>query len=182
MSYIFEKSEIPEIILLKPQVFSDNRGYFLETYKRSEFIANGIKDDFLQDNISYSKKGVLRGLHYQLNPAAQSQIVRVVRGKVWDVVVDIRKNSSTFKKWVGVELNDENNYAVYMPPGFAHGFITLSNDVAMYYKCSAEFSPGLDGGIKWDDKDLDIKWPIDKPVISDKDINLPYLKDAILFN
>jgi len=181
MSYIFEKSNIPDILLLKPQVFSDNRGYFLETYKNSEFVDNGIKDNFVQDNISHSTKGVIRGLHYQLDPASQSQIVRVVRGKVWDVVVDIRKNSPTFKKWVGVELSDENNYAVYMPPGFAHGFVVLSDEVTMYYKCSAEFDAKLDGGIRWNDQDLNIEWPVKDPIISDKDNNLPLLKDAVIF-
>jgi dTDP-4-dehydrorhamnose 3,5-epimerase len=181
MPFIFKKMDIPDVILIEPRIFGDKRGFFAETYKKSEFVENGIAEDFLQDNHSLSQKGVLRGLHFQENPRAQGKLVRVVKGRVWDVAVDVRKSSPTFLKWVSVELSEENNFMFYIPAGFAHGFVSLTDDVHLTYKCTHEYSPEHDGGIRWDDPDLGLPWPVENPLVSDKDAELPYLKDARLF-
>jgi dTDP-4-dehydrorhamnose 3,5-epimerase len=180
MPFLFERLEIPDIVLVKPKVFSDQRGFFLETYKYSEFFKNGIKEYFVQDNHSKSVKNVLRGLHYQNNPKAQGKLVRCTKGRVWDVGVDIRKGSPYFGKWVGLELSEENFYMLYIPAGFAHGFCVLSDIAEVQYKCTEEYSIELDSGIRWDDPDININWPIRDPLLSEKDLKLPFLKDAII--
>ena len=151
----------------------------METYKRSDFINNGIKDDFVQDNHSKSSKGVLRGLHYQKAPKAQAKIVRCIKGAIFDVAVDIRKGSKTYGKWVGVELTEENKKMLYIPAGFAHGFCVRSDVAEICYKSSDEYSPENDRGIMWNDPEIGIEWDLDtNPVISEKDSKHPLLKDA----
>jgi dTDP-4-dehydrorhamnose 3,5-epimerase len=149
----------------------------METYKASYFIEAGINYTFVQDNHSKSKKGVLRGLHYQLNPKAQGKLVRCIKGKIWDVAVDIRKGSPWYGKWVGVELSEENKYMLWIPPGFAHGFVALE-DSEIIYKCTEEYDPALDRGIIWNDPEVNITWTAVAPILSPKDSKLPMLKDA----
>lgn len=178
MPFIFNKAKIEDVILIEPKVFGDDRGFFLESYKKSDFVQNGIDVDFTQDNHSKSTKGVLRGLHYQLHPKSQAKLVRCTRGKIFDVAVDIRKNSKTFGKWVGFELSEENKHMLYIPTGFAHGFVVLSSEAELLYKASNEFSLELDRGIRWNDPEINIDWGIDfTPLISDKDAKQPFLKD-----
>lgn len=178
MSFIFERQKIEDVILIKPQVFNDNRGFFLESYKQSEFIANGINDNFVQDNHSKSSKGVLRGLHYQAAPHAQAKLVRCVKGRIYDVAVDIRPNSSTFGKYIKVELSEENKQMLYIPKGFAHGFVALSEEIELLYKASAEYCAKSDRGLLWNDKDISIDWEIDfVPILSEKDKTQPTLKE-----
>lgn len=182
MPFTFKRTEIDGVILAEPRVFPDERGFFLETYKKSEFYANGIEYDFVQDNHSISSKGVIRGLHYQLSPKPQGKLVRVIKGRAWDVAVDIRKSSGTFLKWIAFELSEENNKMLFIPPGFAHGFAALTDGVHLMYKCTNEYDAKLDKGVRWDDPDIAVKWPVDKPVLSVKDIELPFVKDAVLFD
>jgi dTDP-4-dehydrorhamnose 3,5-epimerase len=151
---LFNKCEIPGLVIIEPRAFADDRGFFLESYKKSDFVKNGIEAEFLQDNHSLSSKGVLRGLHFQYPPYAQAKLVRVIQGAIWDVAVDIRKDSPTFKKWLGVELSGENKKMFYIPEGFAHGFVALTDDVHLLYKCSNEYSPVHDAGIMWNDPEL----------------------------
>jgi len=181
MPFVFNKCEIPGLVIIEPRAFADDRGFFLESYKRSDFVKNGIDAEFLQDNHSLSSKGVLRGLHYQKPPYTQAKLVRVIKGSAWDVAVDIRKNSPTYKKWIGVELSEENRRMFYIPEGFAHGFLALTDEVHLLYKCSNEYSPAHDAGIIWNDPELAIEWPVEKPLLSDKDLILPFLKDAEVF-
>ena len=178
MPFEFERQKISGVVLVKPKVFGDSRGFFMESYKKSEFGVNGINVDFVQDNYSKSVRGVLRGLHYQRAPFAQAKLVRCSRGRIYDVAVDIRAGSETFGEYVKVELSEDNKYMLYIPEGFAHGFVVLSDEAELIYKTSAEYAPEYDSGIRWDDKDLNIDWGIDfEPVLSEKDKNLPYLKE-----
>ena len=178
MPFEFEPQSIKDVILIKPKVFGDNRGFFMETYKKSEFIANGITDEFTQDNHSKSVKGVLRGLHYQAKPYGQAKIVRCVKGKIYDVAVDIRPNSATFGKYVKVELSEENKNMFYIPKGFAHGFVALTDEVEILYKASGEYAPQADRGVLWCDKDINIDWGMDFiPVLSEKDEVQPKLSE-----
>lgn len=178
MPFIFKKLEIPGVILIEPKIFKDNRGYFMETYKYSDFAKAGIKENFIQDNCSSSVRRVLRGLHYQKNPNAQGKLVQCLKGRIFDVAVDIRKGSETFKKWIGLELSDENNYMLYIPPAFAHGFIVLSETADVIYKCTKEYSPEDDRGIIWNDPEIGIIWPLHNPILSEKDARHPRLKEA----
>jgi len=175
MPFNFEKTEINDVILVKPKVFGDDRGFFMETYKESDFEKAGIKDKFVQDNYSKSVKGVLRGLHFQKPPMQQGKLVRCVMGKIFDVAVDIRKDSPTFGKWTAYELSEDNKHMLWIPKGFAHAFLTLSDEAEIMYKVSgAEYSPEHDSGIIWNDPHLNINWHleeygIDKPSLSEKD-------------
>lgn len=180
MSFDFKKLEIPEVILVTPKVFSDSRGFFMQNYQYSVFCENGIKDRFVQDNLSHSVKGVLRGLHYQKNPAAQAKLVSVIQGEIFDVAVDMRKDSPTYGKWVGEYLSSENKKSLYIPCGFAHGFCVLSDEVYFTYKVSHEYAPAEDRGFLWNDSDINILWPkeIENPILSEKDTNQPLLRDA----
>ncbi len=180
MPFEFIKTDIPDVIIVKPKLFSDERGFFLEFYKKSEFEKNGIDTNFVQDNHSKSVKGVLRGLHYQLNPMGQGKLVRCIKGKIFDVAVDIRKGSPTFGNYVGVELSEDNNLMLWIPKGFAHGFLTLSKEAEIIYKVSgSEYSPQHDRSIRWNDPDINIAWPLEEsPILSEKDKNAPLLKDA----
>lgn len=172
MPFEFKQLEISELVLITPKAFSDARGFFLETYKASEFVANGININFLQDNHSKSVKGAIRGLHFQQFPKRQAKLVRCIRGKIFDVAVDIRQNSQTFGKWIGMELSEENKKILYIPEGFAHGFSVLSEEAEVTYKASSEYSPDHDAGIRWDDIELNIDWKVENPIISEKDKNL----------
>lgn len=181
-NFIFNKTEIEGVYVIEPKVFGDNRGYFMETYNFEEFKENGLDTAFVQDNQSKSTKGVLRGLHFQ-KQHSQAKLVRVISGEVFDVAVDLRKNSSTYGKWFGVKLSDENKKQFYIPAGFAHGFLVLSEEAEFVYKCTDLYHPEFEGGIAWDDSDIAIKWPtenIDKLVFSEKDKKWVKLKDTIL--
>jgi dTDP-4-dehydrorhamnose 3,5-epimerase len=182
MPFTFTSLDIPEIILVEPAVFADNRGVFFETFKMSDFRKLGVVGDFLQDNQSVSSRGVLRGLHYQIPPYAQAKIVRVIVGSVLDVVVDVRKSSSSFGKWAAHELSDDNNHMLYIPEGFAHGFLTLSDKAIFVYKCTAEYSRNAEAGIRWDDPKIGIEWPTDIVKVSAKDAILPGLSSAVTFD
>jgi dTDP-4-dehydrorhamnose 3,5-epimerase len=155
--------------LLKPKVFGDHRGYFFESYNKKTFESVGIKDEFVQDNQSLSQKNVLRGLHFQFGKFAQAKLIRVISGSVYDVTVDIRKGSPTYGKCYGVELNPDKQYQLYVPIGFAHGFVTLEDNTVFAYKCSDYYSPGHEGGIMYNDPDLNIDWKVDNPILSEKD-------------
>lgn len=178
MPFEFKRLEIQEIILIIPKIFEDSRGFFLETYKESEFKNNGIDVSFVQDNHSKSRKGVLRGLHYQLNPKAQGKLISVVKGSIFDVAVDIRKGSPYFGKYVSVKLSEENKQMLWAPPGFAHGFIALDDDTEVFYKTTEEYKPQFERCIRWNDPDIKIKWPISNPSLSNRDANQPSFKDA----
>lgn len=180
MALNHQKLKIPELLLIHQKVFQDERGFFLEKYKQSDFEEIGLPL-FKQDNFSFSRKGVIRGLHYQLPPHEQGKLVSVVFGKIWDVAVDIRKDSPTFGQWVGVELSDENNLSFYIPTGFAHGFVALSEEVRLLYKCTAEYSLEHERGIRFDDPDLSVDWKIaGEPIVSAKDRSLPTFKEILL--
>jgi dTDP-4-dehydrorhamnose 3,5-epimerase len=166
------KSPIDGLIIIEPKVFRDSRGLFYEVYSESRYKEHGVPARFVQDNHSVSEKGVLRGLHYQVNPG-QDKLVRVVRGEVFDVAVDIRKGSLTYGKWWGLSLSETNNLQLYIPVGFAHGFCVLSDSAEVLYKCSDYYSPQNERGIIWNDPDLAIDWPIENPILSEKDIEYP---------
>ncbi len=178
MPFEFVPLALPGLVLIKPQVFGDGRGFFLELYKHSEFLRAGIDEHLVQDNYSRSSAGVLRGLHYQKNPKAQGKLVTCIRGGIYDVAVDIRRGSSGFGKWAGVELSEENRYLLYVPPGFAHGFQVLSAAAEVIYKCTEEYSPVDDRGIIWNDPEIAIAWPLADPLLSGKDRLHPRLRDA----
>jgi dTDP-4-dehydrorhamnose 3,5-epimerase len=177
MPFNFIKQEIQGLVIIEPRVFSDPRGFFLESYKKSDFVKNGIDYNFVQDNHSLSNKNVIRGLHFQHAPKGQGKLVRVMKGSAWDVAVDIRKSSPTYRKWLAFELSEVNSKMLFIPPGFAHGFAALTDDVHLMYKCTEEYDPALDTGIRWNDPDIGVKWPVSNPVVSDKDAILSYLKD-----
>lgn len=178
MPFTFKRLNIPEVILVEAKSFSDDRGFFMENFKQSEFSSNGINTQFVQDNFSHSIRGVLRGLHYQKNPMAQAKLVSAINGEIFDVAVDIRKGSPTFGKWVGEILSNKNHRLLYVPEGFAHGFCVLSENADVLYKVNNEFSPENEKGIVWNDPDIDIVWPIDKPILNEKDQNSSSLRDA----
>jgi len=178
MPFTFKKLEIPEVILIEPTVFPDSRGFFAETYKMPDFKMNGIDHTFIQDNHSKSKAGVLRGLHFQTNPKAQGKLVCVVSGSVFDVAIDIRKNSPTFGKWVSTVLSAKNHNMLWIPPGFAHGVLVLENDTQLIYKVTELYSPEHDRCIRWDDPTIAVKWPMSNPDLSEKDLKAPLLNDV----
>ncbi len=174
----FIKTEIEGVYIIEPKVFGDNRGYFMETYNKQDFDNAGLKYTFVQDNESKSKKGVLRGLHFQ-KTYPQAKLVRVLEGEVFDVAVDLRKNSSTYGKWVGVILSSENKKQFMIPRGFAHGFVVLSESATFCYKCDEFYHPEDEGGIMWNDKDIGINWPYKGEVLlSEKDKKHLSLKES----
>lgn len=156
---LFKRLAIPEVILVEPKTFADERGFFLESYQQRRFAENGISEPFVQDNHSCSRRGVLRGLHFQLEPFAQGKLVRAVTGAIFDVAVDIRPDSPTFGKWVGEHLNEENKRMLFIPAGFAHGFCTLADQTHVLYKATNFYSAAHDRGLAWDDPDIGIRWP-----------------------
>lgn len=172
----FNKTDIEGVVIIEPTVYGDNRGYFMETYNKNEFMENGIAEEFVQDNESYSAKGVLRGLHFQ-KQFPQGKLVRVVEGAVYDVAVDLRKGSKTYGKYVGVELSAENKKQFFIPKGFAHGFCVLSETAKFVYKCTDVYHPNDEGGVAWDDPDIGIIWPVENPILSEKDKVHPRLKE-----
>ena len=173
----FVATPLEGLMVIEPKVFRDHRGYFFESYNRTEFVKNGIPADFVQDNQSFSNKGVLRGLHFQIPPFAQGKLVRVVKGAVLDVCVDIRKSSSTFGKYFSVELSDNNRKMLWIPAGFAHGFLTLEDDTLFLYKCTNVYDKNSEQGIRYNDPELNIQWNEKNPVLSEKDLELPLLKE-----
>jgi len=175
--------EIPDVILIEPKVFEDDRGFFFEAWNSQSFwSATGLDVDFVQDNHSGSHRHVLRGLHYQVQPVPQGKLVRAVKGSVFDVAVDIRESSPTFGEWVGVELTEDNRKQLWIPPGFAHGFVALSDWAEILYKTTGFYSADHDRSIRWDDPDIGIEWPIDgEPILSEKDHTAPLLRDTELF-
>ena len=179
----YQKTDIEGVYLLKPKVFGDARGYFVETWKQADFDEHVGKVTFIQDNESKSSRGVLRGLHYQKGEWSQAKLVRVIKGRVLDVAVDIRKSSPTFGKHVMAELSDENKHQLFIPRGFAHGFLVLSDEAIFTYKVDNVYAPQAEAGIRWNDPALGIEWPIDPSEVltSEKDLKQPLLKDAWLF-
>jgi len=173
----FVSTEIPEVIHIKPDIYGDNRGFFMETYREELFAEHGITEQFVQDNLSMSKKGTIRGLHYQIEKP-QSKLVMVTKGRILDVAVDIRQSSETFGQSVQVELSEENRELLYIPEGFAHGFEVLSDEALFLYKCGDYYHPQGERGIAWNDESLNIKWTASDPIISGKDRNNPKLKDV----
>ncbi len=178
MPFESRRLEIPAVILIEPVVFSDDRGFFAETYKASDFRNHGVPDTFVQDNHSLSAKGVLRGIHYQLHPRAQGKLVRVIRGSVYDVAVDMRKGSPYYGKWVTAELSRENRHMLWIPPGFGHAFQALEAFTEVIYKTTEEYDASLDRGILWCDPELAICWPLEDVVLSPKDAGLPPFREA----
>ena len=176
MPFEFKKLEIPDVILVEPKIFPDDRGFFLETWHEQRYAQAGITKPFVQDNVSFSKRGVLRGLHFQ-HPHGQGKLVAVLSGEVVDIAVDIRVGSPTFAQWVSVTLSAENHKQLYVPAGFAHGFCVMSQTALFSYKCTDFYDGSAEGGLIWNDPELEIDWPIDNPVLSEKDAALPRLKD-----
>lgn len=175
-----EKTNLQDLLIIKPKVFEDNRGYFFESYNEKKYIEQGLKYHFVQDNESLSSYGIIRGLHYQLAPYAQTKLVRVITGKIFDVAVDLRQNSPTFGQWHGTELSEENKKQMLIPKGFAHGFSVLSETSIVFYKCDNFYHPESERGINYRDDELNIDWKIDlkEAVVSAKDKVLPDLKNA----
>lgn len=171
------KTPIPDLLVLQPKVFQDDRGYFYEPYNKKVLADAGINDEFMQDNQSMSQKHVLRGLHFQNPPHAQSKLVRVIQGAVWDVAVDIRKKSPTYGQYFGLELSATNKTILYIPEGFAHGFKTLEDNTIFLYKCSRLYNKASEGSLRWNDTDINIQWNINDPVLSEKDKTAPLFND-----
>lgn len=175
------ETPLPGVLLLEPKTFGDARGFFLESWNRRTFADLGLDKDFVQDNHSRSARGVLRGVHYQLNDP-QGKLVRVVSGAVFDVAVDLRRSSPRFGQWVGYELSADNRRMMWVPPGFGHGFMVLSDSADFLYKTTAYYAPQWDRGIRWDDPQIAVQWPLEvAPTLSDKDQALPFLKDAEVY-
>lgn len=176
------ETNLQDVVLLEPVVHSDARGFFMESFKADWLAKIGQKEAFIQDNHSLSgETGVLRGLHYQLEPKAQAKLVRVLRGAIYDVVLDLRQSSPTFGQWQGFNLNASNKRQLFVPRGFAHGFCTLVPDTEVLYKVDTAYAPAYERGIIWNDPELDIAWPVERPQLSDKDAQLPRFQDAELF-
>lgn len=173
---IVTELDIPGVLLLEPRVYRDERGFFVETFRAEQFAELGLPKLFVQDNHSRSRKGTLRGLHFQ-RQYPQGKLVRVARGEVYDVTVDLREGSTTWGQYVGVHLSDEDHRQLWVPPGFAHGFCVLSDEADLLYRCTEYYKPGDEGGVRWDDPDLAISWPVSDPLLSPKDRELPSLRE-----
>ena len=178
MPFIFKPTALPGVVVIEPEVFPDDRGFFMETYKKSDFIAAGLDVDFVQENHSRSVRGTLRGLHLQRAPRAQGKLVRAIEGEILDVAADIRRESPTFGQWVSVTLSAENRRSVYIPAGYAHGFCVVSPDAQVLYKTTDEYAPELEWGVRWDDPVLGIPWPVSAPRLSSRDSRWPALSDV----
>lgn len=177
MSFAFERLRISDVVVVRPTRLGDARGFFSEMYRASAYAAAGIVGPFVQDNLARSGPGVLRGLHFQLPPRAQGKLVHVVRGSVFDVAVDLRRSSPTFGRWVGYELSADAGELLWIPPGFAHGYAVLSDGADLAYKVTEEYRPELDRGVRWDDPAIGVVWPLERPVLSPRDLALPLLAD-----
>jgi dTDP-4-dehydrorhamnose 3,5-epimerase len=176
----FVPTDLPEVIRIEPTVHGDERGFFMETWQARRFREAGIDGEFVQDNFSHSSKGTLRGLHYQIEHA-QGKLVRVVQGEVYDVAVDLRKSSPQYGQWVGEVLSAENKHQLWVPPGFGHGFLVLSETAEFEYKCTDYYAPEFERAIRWDDPDIGVEWPLrdgEQPILSSKDADAPFLSDA----
>ncbi len=171
-----QETELADVVIIEPAVYGDSRGYFLETWNQARYVKAGFPPVFVQDNLSYSRRGVLRGLHYQ-NPQTQGKLVYVLKGEVYDVAIDIRLGSPTFGHWTGETLSGENRRQLYIPPGYAHGFCVTSEDALFAYKCTAAYDAAAEGTIRWNDPDVGIDWPPLDFVLSDKDRGAPLLRD-----
>ena len=176
MGFTFTPLDVPGVILVEPDVFPDDRGWFHEQYRQGVFARHGI-GPFVQDNISFSRRGVLRGLHFQRPPKAQGKLVSCLQGEIWDVAVDLRPNAATRGRWAAKKISGENHRMLWIPPGFAHGFVVLSETALVAYKVTEYYAPELDAGIRWDDPDLAIRWPISSPLVSPKDAALGFLRE-----
>lgn len=175
------KTKLDGVVIIEPDVFGDNRGFFMESWNKKKMEEAGLFYDFVQDNHSKSTvKGTLRGIHFQKGEKAQAKLVRCVKGAVLDVAVDLRKNSPTFKQWVGVELSAENKKQLLIPRGFGHGFVTLTDDVEFLYKADNYYAPEADAGIRWNDPDIGVEWGLETPILSEKDKKNPFLKNIVL--
>lgn len=173
------KTKLDGVLIIEPDVFGDNRGFFMESWNKKKMEEVGLYYDFVQDNHSKSTvKGTLRGIHFQKGDKAQAKLVRCVKGAVLDVAVDLRKNSPTFKQWVGVELSEENKKQLLIPRGFGHGFVTLTDDVEFLYKADNYYAPEADAGIRWNDSEIGVEWGAENPILSEKDKKNPFLKDC----
>ena len=177
MPFTFHNFELSGLVLIEQQTFEDSRGFFKEVYKYNDFRADGIADVFVQDNYSVSGKNVVRGLHFQVPPKAQSKLITVLCGAILDVVVDLRTSSPTYREWATIELTAAQHNSLYIPQGFAHGFLALENDTCILYKTSAEYSPAHERGIRWNDPQIGIVWPIPSPHLSEKDATLPFIDE-----
>ncbi|HWI54564.1 MAG TPA: dTDP-4-dehydrorhamnose 3,5-epimerase [Desulfobacteria bacterium] len=171
------RSKLSEVLIIEPKIFSDARGFFVETWHQRRYGESGLPYLFVQDNLSFSTKGVIRGLHFQ-KPNSQGKLVSVLMGEIFDVAVDIRIGSPSFGHWVGIVLSDSNNRQLFIPEGFAHGFCVLGEEALVSYKCTNEYDSEAEGGVRWNDPDLNIGWPVNKPSLSDKDNNWPKLADV----
>lgn len=178
MPFSFEPTDLPGVVIVQPTVFGDHRGFFMETYKRSDFVAAGIDVAFVQENHSMSVRGTLRGLHLQREPQAQAKLVRVIEGAIFDVAADIRPDSPTYGRWVSTVLSSENRRAIFIPAGYAHGFCVTTPEAQVMYKTSGEYAPELEWGVRWDDPLLAIPWPVEEPRLSERDRRWPYLTAA----
>jgi dTDP-4-dehydrorhamnose 3,5-epimerase len=175
----FERLAIPEVVVVIPEVYQDDRGLFMELRKVSSYREAGIPDEFVQTNVSWSKKGVMRGIHYQVAPHAQGKLVRAVQGEIYDVAVDLRRESPTYLKWCGVELTETNHKLIYVPPGFGHAFCVLGEgDAQVSYEMTHEFAPESERGLRWNDPAIGIDWPVKEPIVSAKDQSWPLLEVA----
>lgn len=177
---IVRPTELPDVLRIERRVFRDERGWFVEGWNAERYAEAGIAEAFVQDNVSFSERGVLRGLHLQRAPHAQGKLVSVLSGAVWDVAVDVRSESETFGAWVGETLSAENGVQLYIPPGFAHGFVVTGDHAVFAYKCTAPYVPEAEVSVRWDDPEIGIDWPIDQPVLSAKDAEAPTLRAATL--
>ena len=173
------ETKIKDLLIIKPDVFLDERGYFFECYNKQRFLEQGLDMDFVQDNESQSMRGVLRGLHFQKPPFAQGKLVRVIKGSVMDVAVDLRKDSPTYGQWESVKLTGDNKLMFWIPEGFAHGFVCLEDHTVFTYKCSNVYHKASEGSLRWDDPDIGILWNIDHPILSEKDKIAPFFKDFV---
>jgi len=178
MSLRFTPTALPGVLIIEPEIFADDRGLLMETYKKSEFDAAGVNAAFVQENHSRSVHGTLRGLHLQRAPKAQAKLVRVITGVVFEVVADVRRESPTFRQWVGITLSGENRRLLFVPAGYAHGFCVTSAEAEVVYKMTEEYAPELEWGVRWDDPLLAIRWPVSDPRLSTRDSRWPYLSDA----
>ncbi len=178
MPFRLIETEIPAVKVIEPTIFADDRGFFMEIYKRSEYFALGITDSFVQVNRSKSTKGILRGLHYQKEPKAQGKLVQALSGEIFDVGVDIRRGAPTYGKVVIARLSSENRRMIYIPVGFAHGFCVVSDEAEVSYMTTVEYAPECEAGISWNDPDLAVEWPVEAPQLSQRDLLWPCLKDA----
>jgi len=175
MPFTFAQTALPGVVIIEPKVFGDERGFFMETYKKSEFVAAGLNLEFVQENHSKSVKGTLRGLHLQRSPKAQGKLVRAISGEIFDVAADVRPESPTYREWVSVTLSGENRRSMFIPAGYAHGFCVISPEAEVIYKTTDEYAPELEWGIRWDDPLLAIPWPVSSPLLSRRDSEWPAL-------